>query len=101
MIAVDAAHWWGPVGYLYRQTTGNLIASGIAFTAGFLAGHGPVKHVLSEFREHQKWSAQHLAEVNAVVTGTPAAPHPKHGTLTPPAITSLEKRPVRRPPKRT
>ncbi len=27
MIAVDAARWWGPLGYLYRNTPGNLLAS--------------------------------------------------------------------------
>ena len=39
MIAVDAAHWWGPAGWLYRNTPGNLTSSAIAFTAGFTVGY--------------------------------------------------------------
>ena len=81
MIAVDAAHWWGPVGYLYRQTPGNLIASFIAFVAGYLVGRGPVKRILAEHRAHQKWSAEHLAEIHRATTGSSPAPHPKHGAL--------------------
>lgn len=81
MIAVDAAHWWGPAGYLYRNTPGNLIASFIAFLAGYFVGKGPVRRVLSEHRAHQAWVAQHLAEVNETVTGTPAAPHPTLGQM--------------------
>lgn len=33
---IDATHWWGPFGWLYRNTPGNLAASVIAFTAGYV-----------------------------------------------------------------
>ena len=40
MIAVDVAHWHGALGgtvaWIYRNTPGNLAASAIAFTAGYL-----------------------------------------------------------------
>lgn len=42
MIAVDAAHWWGPAGWIYRNTPGNLAASAMAFTAGSVWGYRKV-----------------------------------------------------------
>lgn len=36
MIAVDIAHWPEPFGWLFRNTTGNLVSSAIAFVAGWM-----------------------------------------------------------------
>ena len=39
MIAhVDAAHWWGPLGWLYRNTTGNIAASALWGPIGLVIG---------------------------------------------------------------
>ncbi len=77
ILAVDSYHWWGPLGWLAKNTPGNLAASGICFAAAGVKVRAEwVKH-----KAHEKWVAQHVAEVNAAVTGTPAAPHPEHGQL--------------------
>jgi len=81
MIAVDAAHWPQPFGWGYVNLTGNLTASAIAFVAGYLVGRGPVKRILAEHRAHQKWMAEHLAEVHRHTTGHAPSPHPKHGVV--------------------
>ena len=78
---IDAAHWWGPAGWLYRNTPGNIAASVIWAGPPFVAGTLYGKHRAEKVDAHNKWLAQHVAEVNAVVTGTPAAPHPEHGQL--------------------
>lgn len=35
---VDAAHWWGPAGWLYRNTPGNLAASAVWGPIGLILG---------------------------------------------------------------
>lgn len=52
---VDASHWWGPAGWLYRNTPGNLAASAIAFTAGWaLKGKQIVKGIHDKLDRHHK-----------------------------------------------
>lgn len=38
MTAVNAAHWVGPFGWLYRNTAGNIAASAIWGPLGFVLG---------------------------------------------------------------
>lgn len=53
MSAVDAAHWWGPFGWLYRNTPGNFAASAIAFVAGWmLKGRQVVRHLHKRLDHH-------------------------------------------------
>lgn len=54
MIAVDAAHWPFPAGWLYVAVTGNLVASAICFTAGYTLG----------LRKHFKSIHHHLDELH-------------------------------------
>ena len=35
---VNAAHWWGPAGWLYRNTPGNIAASVIWAVPAYLIG---------------------------------------------------------------
>lgn len=35
---VNAAHWWGPAGWLYRNTVGNIAASAIWGPVGLIVG---------------------------------------------------------------
>jgi hypothetical protein len=76
MVAVDAANWLFPFGYAYRNLLGNVLASvlwaGPPFVAGVLIG----KRRAQRTDAHNEWMARHVAEVNAQVTGSPAAPHP-------------------------
>lgn len=78
LLAVDAASWPGPAGWLFRNTPGNLAASGIAFGAGLVVGRRPWKRV----KAHNRWMALQLAHVHLAATGVHAEPHPEHGALT-------------------
>ena len=46
MVAVDAAHWPFPFGWLYVAVLGNEVASILAFTAGFMVGR---RHIAKHF----------------------------------------------------
>lgn len=60
MLAVNAAHWWGPAGWLFRNTPGNLAASGIAFVAGVTVGSKALKGLHSKLdRNHAATTAIH------------------------------------------
>ena len=77
LLAVDAAHWYGPLGWLYRNTPGNLAASAIAFSAGLVAGRRPWKRL----KAHNRWMAEHMARIHMAATGAAPDPHPQHGHL--------------------
>ena len=85
MIAVDAAHWIGPFGWLYRNTPGNLAASGICFTLAI----AKARSVWIKHKAHEKWVAQHIASIHLSTTGEPASDHPEHGALTDSACCNL------------
>lgn len=59
VLAVAAAHWWGPFGWLYRNCPGNLAASGICFVAGVFAGRAGLN------RLHAKLDAHHAEQMAA------------------------------------
>lgn len=54
MIAVDAAHWPFPIGWLYVAVTGNLVASAIAFMAGWWWKGRKILSHLDELHRHHK-----------------------------------------------
>ncbi len=81
ILGVDSYHWWGPLGWLAKNTPGNIAASVIWAGPPFMAGVVVGKRRLAKADAHNRWVAQHVAEVNAAVTGTPAAPHPHLGQL--------------------
>lgn len=91
IIALDTYHWWGPIGYLFRNTPGNIIAGFIQLGIGLAIGAGlkwtGVLDRLRQWwhkdeREAEKWTAQLLADMHLTTTGRHAAPHPEHGQLT-------------------
>ena len=62
---VDAARWWGPFGWLYRNTPGNLVASAIAFVCAGVWVH--VKLVLPA-REHRKHVHERMDRIEKAVS---------------------------------
>ncbi len=81
ILGVDSYHWWGPLGWLMKNCPGNIAASVLWAGPPFMAGIVIGKRRAAKTDAHALWTAQHLAEVNAAVTGTPAAPHPHLGQL--------------------
>lgn len=51
---IDADHWWGPAGWLYRNTPGNLAASAIAFGAGWWWKGRKILSHLDELHRHHR-----------------------------------------------
>ena len=69
MIAVDAAHWPEPFAWLYKNTPGNLAASGITFTSAMVWGW---RKVLKPHLDRLHHSHQELhAKVDAIQASTP------------------------------
>ena len=67
-LAVDAAHWWGPAGWLYRNTTGNIAASAIWGPIGLAVGAVWAKHkvVLPIHARLDAHQAHHEAHAEAL-----------------------------------
>jgi hypothetical protein len=63
IFAVDAAHWPGIAGWLFRNTPGNLAASGLAFAAGISLGWVKGRKALREL--HSKLDAHHAESMRA------------------------------------
>jgi hypothetical protein len=74
VVMVDAARWWGPVGWGYRNLPGNLTASGVCFVAGFVAGRTGLKHLHAKLDAHHAEHMRHIKHMNKYL-GLPEAPH--------------------------
>lgn len=49
---LDAAHWWGPVGWVYRNTPGNLAASAMCVAGAWLWKGRKILDHLDELHRH-------------------------------------------------
>ncbi len=72
---IDAAHWWGPAGWLYRQCMGNLAASAIWGPVGLIVGAAwERRKVIGPI--HRKLDAHHEAQMDAHRTTHAAVTEP-------------------------
>lgn len=76
MLAVDAARWWGPLGWLYRNTPGNIAASIIWAGPPFVAGAVYGKRRAVKTDAHNLWMAQTQAAQHRQITGEDPPQHP-------------------------
>lgn len=60
ILAVDAAHWWGPAGWAYRNLPGNVAADVLFGIAGYYAG---VRKAWQ--RLHTKLDSHHNQQMDA------------------------------------
>lgn len=58
IVGVDTYHWWGPLGYLFRNTPGNLVASALWAGPAFLLGY------VKGWRKHLKPHLQRTREIH-------------------------------------
>ncbi|MCU4184018.1 hypothetical protein K6U06_06575 [Acidiferrimicrobium sp. IK] len=66
--AVDAARWWGPAGWLYRNCAGNLAASAVWGPVGFgLGALWAHRKIVVPARTHRSETARLHAKVDAVL----------------------------------
>lgn len=63
IVGVAAAHWPGVAGWAFRNTPGNLAASGVCFTAGVSLGWVKGRKALRAL--HAKLDAHHAEQMEA------------------------------------
>lgn len=94
--AIDAAHWWGPAGWFYRNCPGNLVAGFVQVGLAALAASllwPPLRRRIHSFAdtklavlhahvhrsaEHNAWAAKEIARL-AEAAGHQVMTHPHFG----------------------